>query len=218
MFSWAAEDPHPAAHIERFVPLNIDDSPRRLFDHGPQFIRYSNPNEALVYTDGSCLNNGQLNPQAGCGYVVGEHRGPGNARITMWVGFRLEHRGPSGIRYTQTSNRAELRAAIAALQYQQWESQFSRLGIATDSEYVVLGATERWVGWQLNGWRTRQGQPVANRDLWEALLREVQACEAHGLHILLWWIPRSWNASADRAAREGALRQEVEEYCDPLGN
>ena len=44
-----------------------------------------------------------------------------------------------------------------------------------DSTYVCNGIAKRWVQrWQRNGWKTSSGGLVANRDLWERLLAEVQ--------------------------------------------
>jgi ribonuclease HI len=51
---------------------------------------------------------------------------------------------------------------------------FSTLVIATDSDYVVKGATEWVSSWIRKGWKTAKGTAVQNRDLWEALLGEVE--------------------------------------------
>jgi ribonuclease HI len=63
--------------------------------------------------------------------------------------FRLEDVGPTSLRETQTSNRAELRALVARLncfrkRYDDLESkkpeEYAKLVVATDSTYVVDGA------------------------------------------------------------------------------
>jgi ribonuclease HI len=42
--------------------------------------------------------------------------------------------------------------------------------IVSDSNYVVKCFHDKWyVGWLRRGWKNSQGQPVANRDLWEEL-------------------------------------------------
>jgi len=54
--------------------------------------------------------------------------------------------------------------------------------IVSDSTYVVKCFHDKWhVGWLRRGWKNSQGQPVANRDLWEVLIplvltgsREIQ--------------------------------------------
>jgi ribonuclease HI len=40
--------------------------------------------------------------------------------------------------------------------------------MATDSEYVVSGATGWTRGWERNGWMTAKKIPVKSRDLWGA--------------------------------------------------
>ena len=76
-------------------------------------------------------------------------------------------------------------AVIAALgevaSRPEWAS--SSLEIYTDSEYVQKGIT-RWIrGWEANGWRTSNKQPVKNQDLWQRLLRAMQP------HTIEWhWV------------------------------
>jgi ribonuclease HI len=72
-----------------------------------------------------------------------------------YANFHLEKEGPFGEPSLQTSNRAELRAVIAALRFRAWQGEgFKSLVIATDSEYVVEGATNWARGWLRNNWRT----------------------------------------------------------------
>ena len=108
-----------------------------------RFIRRNGEqNQFLIYTDGACLDNGGANPRAGCSFVYrNSTENPGIG----WVCFPLEKRGPTGIPSLQTSNRAELRAVIAASRFRYWPGEGCRcLVIATDSEYVVEGIT-KWV-------------------------------------------------------------------------
>lgn len=96
---------------------------------------------------------------------------------------------------------------IAALRFRHWPGEgFTSVVIATDSEYVVEGATQwvrSWVYWD---WTTVQGHPVKNRDLWEMLLGEIEWWDAEGFCVRFWRIPREWNRSADGAARTAAAR------------
>jgi ribonuclease HI len=65
-----------------------------------------------------------------------------------------------------TSNALDLAAALAAL-----ESLPAGASVAvhTISDYLRLGAS-RWLpGWCQRGWKTQEGTPVLNRDLWQRL-------------------------------------------------
>ncbi len=71
-----------------------------------------------------------------------------------------------------TNNRMELTAAVEALRALKRPCE---VHIYTDSQYLKKAFTEGWLlRWQKNGWRTSARTPVKNRDLWEALLAEVQ--------------------------------------------
>jgi ribonuclease HI len=69
----------------------------------------------------------------------------------------------------QTSNnRMELRGAIAGLRRL---APGSAVALFTTSDYVYQGATRWRHSWKRNGWRKKDGQPVANADLWQELDR-----------------------------------------------
>ena len=73
---------------------------------------------------------------------------------------------------SMTPNQLDLQGAIAAL-----ESLPSGISVAvhTGSDYLRNGAT-RWIeGWKRRGWKTQEGQPVSNRDLWERLEKAMVA-------------------------------------------
>ena len=64
----------------------------------------------------------------------------------------------------------EVLAVIEALQ----SNPEGTVEIVSDSSYVVKCFHDRWhVGWLRRGWKNSQGQPVANRDLWEVLIPMV---------------------------------------------
>lgn len=134
-----------------------------------RFISYYNRRAAVMFTDGACLDNGQ--PPARAGWAV--WFGPEPEARTLYG--RLECKGPIGDASEQTSNRAGLRAAISGLRCLPWiEDGYNRVVIASDSEYLVEGATAWLKKWILNGWKTARGDAVKNKDLWEMLLGEVE--------------------------------------------
>jgi ribonuclease HI len=128
--------------------------------------------------------------------------------------FRLEDVGPTGKPWRPTSNRAELRAVVAALHYFRmghhdldfWKpKECAKLVIATDSAYVVNGATSWAKKWESNGWVSSTGEDVKNQDLWEELLKGVRWLQSERCQkVSLWHIPREQNTLADRGAKYAA--------------
>ncbi|KAH6618325.1 ribonuclease H-like domain-containing protein, partial [Chaetomium sp. MPI-SDFR-AT-0129] len=176
----------------KFVPPSTEVTPDELFSGRRNYLqvaRFTLRNDTstgLIRTDGACLHNGQPNASAGWGIWHG--LGPSGEKLT--ASQRLEKKGPWGDDALQTSNRAELRAVVAALRFRLWPGEgFHKLVFATDSEYVVEGSTA-WAGtWIRNGWQTRAG-PVKNKDLWEVLLGEVERLHDEGTEVQFWRIPR----------------------------
>ncbi len=99
----------------------------------------------VVYTDGSCIGN----PGPG-GWAWAVDGGPSQA----------------GSEPHTTNQRMEVTAVIQAL-----STLDGPVHVVSDSTYVVNCFRQSWhVGWKRRGWRNSQGNPVANRDLWEVLL------------------------------------------------
>lgn len=102
-----------------------------------------------IYTDGSCLSN----------------PGPGG---WAWLEVEGDRRG-SGAEPSTTNQRMELTAVIKGLTEIPGD-----VDVYSDSLYVVNCFVQRWwVKWRATGFRNSQGKPVANRDLWELLFKEV---------------------------------------------
>lgn len=85
-------------------------------------------------------------------------------------GVVLEREGQtvqfSGSETNTTNNRMEIRAAIEGLKRLP---PGSRVQLFTTSDYLYQGAT-KWInGWRRRDWQKRDGQTVANHDLWQEL-------------------------------------------------
>ena len=109
-----------------------------------------------IYTDGACKGN----------------PGPGGWGVVLLAG--KHRRELNGAEPATTNNRMELRAAIAGLAAL---NRRCRVTLVTDSEYLKNGITSWIVGWQRNGGRTKDKQPVKNADLWQELLALTQRHE-----------------------------------------
>ena len=101
-----------------------------------------------IYTDGSCLGN------------------PGNGG---WAAIIIDDNKKiqiKGSKKDTTNNQMELLAPIKALKK---IPKGSNVQIFTDSKYVKSGITEWIHNWKKNGWKTKNNQPVKNKDLWTEL-------------------------------------------------
>jgi ribonuclease HI len=142
--------------------------------------------ELFAYTDGACSGN----PGPG---------GWGAVLVARDGETVLKERLLSGGEARTTNNRMELMAAIAALEALERPSAIT---VVTDSAYLRDGVS-RWIhGWKRNGWRTADGKPVKNEDLWRRL------DEAAARHSVAWeWVKghagHLENERADALAREG---------------
>lgn len=79
-----------------------------------------------------------------------------------------------------TNNQMEMMAVIEALRAVHGVA--GKVEVHADSTYVIKGITEWIHGWRRRGWRTAEGQPVLNRELWEALAVEVAGRGRGGIH------------------------------------
>ena len=106
-----------------------------------------------IYTDGGCRGN------------------PGPGGWGAILQFADKEKEIYGYDPETTNNRMELQAAISGLLLIQ---PGSSVQIFTTSDYVYQGVT-RWIhGWRKRNWRKRDGQTVANADLWQALDRQTE--------------------------------------------
>jgi ribonuclease HI len=90
--------------------------------------------------------------------------GPGGWGVVLEIGNETEQN--SGSHPQTTNNRMEVTAAIEGILMLE---RGSDVQIFTTSDYLFQGAT-RWIhGWRQRDWLKRDGKPVANADLWQAL-------------------------------------------------
>ncbi len=146
--------------------------------------------EVVLYTDGACRGN----------------PGPGGWGVLLRYGD--VQKALYGYDPETTNNRMELQAVIEGLRALK---RPCRVVLNTDSRYVMQGLNDWLPGWKRNGWKTAAKKPVKNRDLWQALDREVQR------HDIDWrWVRghsgvagnEKADALANRAIDERARRGE----------
>jgi ribonuclease HI len=69
-----------------------------------------------------------------------------------------------------TSNALDVLGAAEALERLP---EGATVAVYTGSDYLRNGATKWLPAWQKRGWRTQEGDPVKNRDIWERLARAM---------------------------------------------
>lgn len=111
--------------------------------------------KVLIFTDGACTGN----------------PGPGGWAAIVALTDGTIHELGGGVSET-TNNRMEMAAAIRALALLEGPGE-SEITLYTDSTYLIRGITQWIWGWRSRGWKNAEGKDVANRDLWEELLRQV---------------------------------------------
>jgi len=136
-------------------------------------VRFPEP-EVTIYADGACRGN------------------PGPGGWGVWLTYGEHERELSGGAPSTTNNRMELTAVIEALASLK---RRCKVDIHTDSQYVRNGITEWIHNWKKRGWRTAEGKPVKNAELWHRL-----DCLA-ALHDVRWhWVKgHAGNAGNERA-------------------
>ena len=146
-----------------------------------------------VYIDGACPGNGT--PTAKGSYGV--YFAPNSPYNTS---------GKLPTDFPQTSQRAELIAALIALEQIQTVNETYRslelFIIITDSDYLVNSIGKYIMNWKRNNWISASRKEIVNRDLFERLDLKLEELynRQHDIDILWWKVDRSENTEADRLA------------------
>lgn len=152
-----------------------------------------------LFTDGACSGN----------------PGPGGWAFVAALPDGRVKEGAGRVEAT-TNNRMEMTAVIQALAVVQGISAVAV--VHTDSTYVLGGVTGWLSNWKRRGWRTAEGNPVKNEDLWRSLDAAVAARGPGGVE---WrWVRghdgHDANERCDALAVAMSRRRRVELYDGPF--
>ncbi len=160
------------------------------------------PTHGVFYTDGGCDNPNvagwgvhgylYLNEPAkqGTGMAVGlptptgydmKGKGKPDITITHYVD------GFGSITHEATNNVAELTAGLQALKLIK-NTGLDHACLVMDSQYVQQGFDQWMVPWSKSGWRKRDGQSVANADLWKQMLELKTELTSNGVGFSTRWV------------------------------
>jgi ribonuclease HI len=135
-----------------------------------------------IFTDGACKGN------------------PGPGGWAAVLRFRGITKTLSGAQAGTTNNRMEMTAAIKALEALK---RPCKVILATDSQYLKRGMTEWLPRWKRKGWKTSDGSPVKNADLW----RRLEELVAN--HVVEWQWVRGHNDHEENELADKLARKEV---------
>ena len=111
----------------------------------------------IFYTDGACSGN----PGVG-GWAFVEVL-PCDSGIKTNV--------VTGNKQQTTNNEMELTAVYMAL-VKAYKTKTKQVTVYCDSAYVVNAITKGWlINWYNNGWKTKEGKPVKNKQIWEKMYK-----------------------------------------------
>lgn len=125
----------------------------------------------LVYTDGSCSQNGKPGAIGGIGIYFPNKELPSVSKI-----FPLNN---------CTSQRTELYAILTTLRYikSHFDMKSYKICIKTDSEYSINCLTKWVFGWVKRDWLKQNGEPVLNKELIETIFRYLQKYQIIFKHV-----------------------------------
>lgn len=118
--------------------------------------------------------------------------------------------------YPVTNNVAEISAATHAFSFALTHEDIKKVSLFTDSEYVVKG-TASWLQiWKDNNWVKRDGNPVANKEVWQDLDKNLSKLLDKGVEVEVKWVKGHstylGNQIADMNADIGTLHSRQNAY------
>lgn len=109
----------------------------------------------------------------------------------------------------QTNNFAELSGLYNTLKMAR-SHNVKRVHVITDSDYALKALTVWCKGWSENGWKTKQGEPVKNLELCQAMYAEYLKAKEEGIQITGNWVKghkgHPGNMEADSLASIGVFK------------
>lgn len=117
---------------------------------------------------------------------------------------------------TCTNNELELAAVLTAMNKSYEMGDMEKITIYTDSNYIVKSFNEDLDNWSANGWRRRDGRPIAHLNEWQTLRNYKHHFLSAGVEVRFVWVKGHGddygNIMADLLANVGsnASRTQVE--------
>jgi ribonuclease HI len=196
------------------------------------------PQGAVIYTDGGCRPSKGFGGWGFHGYIYSDQeakKGTGNPRQYLTQDGYIAKSGTlekplevkplyyldgyGSFSNEVTNNIAEITAASKVTEY-LCKYDLKNVNILTDSEQVVK-ASSNWINlWKSNNWIKSDGMPVANREHWELLDKNIKALEQKGTVVKFKWVQghmgHDGNERADQYATMGVLNSKDGYYKNEI--
>ena len=150
-----------------------------------------------IYTDGSSLS-GPRRGGVGIRFITVNEDGDEVITDIPTTGYK-----------GATNNQMELLACVVALKEARQNfnlSAFNSIEIFTDSQYVARNYKTAMFEWAANGWKNREGRPVANADVWKDLVKLIR--KTSPLRVNVQWVKGhakdQHNKAVDKLAKKSA--------------
>ena len=136
-------------------------------------------NKIIIYTDGASSGN----------------PGPGGWGAVVRINEKVKELG--GHETETTNNRMEMTAALEALRSVKFDkicdsnelensnntTSQTEIKLFTDSSYLINGITKWIFNWKRNNWKTKSGDEVLNKDLWQKLDEQISQKKVAWIHV-----------------------------------
>jgi len=193
--------PSPSSDIRNFF-TNMSPAPPKpnpndviienLKQRGGSYEGIHGINTIIIFTDGSCRNNGKPNASGGIGvhFPNGEFKDVSEKFIIGNI----------------TNQRTELYAILKAIDLVVNKPKYSKFKIVihTDSQYSLKSITQWAKSWEKNGWKKKDNEPILNLDLIKPLYEYYKNHDITLIHVLAHTGDSPENDIADRLATAGS--------------
>ena len=127
-------------------------------------VEYDKDRE-IIYTDGSCINNGKKNAKGAYGVFYSKNDLRNKCeKLTGKI----------------TNNVAELTAILECL---KTLTPLGKYYIVSDSDYSINCITKWSKGWSVNGWKTSKGSDVLNKEIIQEILGYMDVLNVKFIHV-----------------------------------
>lgn len=156
----------------------------------------------VVYTDGSCIGNGNVNANGGIGIYF-----PNKELKNVSKVYRHKR---------CTSSRTELYAILLAIKLikQSYNLDDTTIDIYSDSKYSISCITKWAKNWEKNGWIKTDGLPVKNKEYICAIYKYFKLYNINFHHVHAHTKKSDefseYNDNADKLAKQATQRSIME--------